>query len=252
MPLEVPCGCALCDIEARLLSELALADTDAIRRVFSSHPSLAHHSSPSNLLLHLRNLSADAQSDELLRDFFAPPLTDSPVVQHLLILAFFPLLHRTVRLVARQQPDLSPEDIAQQALSFFLELLRSAEMRNRRSHFAFAISREVKRYVFTWARRESRKAAPLVDLDVFEAALGDQSSVQRLTELRHFLHRCVTKGTLTDAELHLLVEFKLNAGNVREFVAFNGTSSNALRQKLKRLLAKLRRIARSKPSENLK
>jgi DNA-directed RNA polymerase specialized sigma24 family protein len=211
---------------------------------------LASHASPANLLLHLRKLSADAHSDELLRDLSTLPLTDSPFVQHLLVLAFLPLLHRTVRLVTKQQLGLAPEDIAQQALSFFLEFLRSAEMRDRRSHFAFAISREVKRYVLTWARRESLKAAPLADLDAFQAAPEDQSSIERLTELRHFLHRCVTKGVLTDAELRMLVESKLNGGNAHELGEFNGTSSNALRQKLKRLLARLRRIARNRSAEN--
>src|SRR6267378_1189473 len=39
---------------------------------------------------------------------------------------------------------------------------------------------------------------------------------------------------LTDVELHLLVEFKLNGGNAAELGAFNGTSANAVRQKLKR------------------
>jgi hypothetical protein len=241
--LGVTCGCALCELEARLISELSSAAPDAVHELFSSHPALQQHPSPASLLSHLRNLSSDSRSDELLRGLFTPPLSKNPLVQQLLILAFFPLLHRTVRLVTKQQPALSAEDVAQQALSFFLDLLGSDEMRNRRSHFGFAVAREVKRDVFTWARRESRKAAPLADLEAFQAALDDQSSIERLTQLRHFLHRCVTKGMLTDMELYLLEEFKLNGGNAAELGAFNGTSANAVRQKLKRLLGRLRRVA---------
>jgi hypothetical protein len=40
-----------------------------------------------------------------------------------------------------------------------------------------------------------------------------------------------------------LIEFKLNGANGEEFADLNGTSSNAIRQKLKRLVAKLRRLA---------
>ena len=69
------------------------------------------------------------------------------------------------------------------------------------------------------------------------------SSLERLAQLRHFLRRCVSRGMLTEAELHSLVESKLNGGNAGELGALDGISPNAVRQKLKRLLAKLRRLA---------
>ncbi|MBS1842757.1 MAG: hypothetical protein JST77_18155 [Acidobacteria bacterium] len=69
------------------------------------------------------------------------------------------------------------------------------------------------------------------------------SSLERLTELRHFLHQAVIRGILTEADLNLLVDFKLNGGTLAESNGCNGTSPNATRQKLKRLLSKLRRLA---------
>src|SRR4029077_6845781 len=129
------------------------------------HPALARHSSPADLVSHLRHLPVDARSDELLRELFSLRPHNALVVEPLLVLSFLPLLHRTVRLVTMQQFALSVEDSAQEALSFLLEFLHSDEMSNRRSHFAFAISREVKRYVFTWARRERRKTAVLDGLN---------------------------------------------------------------------------------------
>jgi hypothetical protein len=41
-----------------------------------------------------------------------------------------------------------------------------------------------------------------------------------------------------------LIDIKLNGTNNEEFAIAGGTSSNAVRQKMKRLLAKLRRIAK--------
>jgi DNA-directed RNA polymerase specialized sigma24 family protein len=103
----------------------------------------------------------------------------------------------------------------------------------------------VKRQVFEWASRENGKTG-LTDQfdDEALAAPAFEEPFERYAFLRHFLHRCVTKGLLTDAELNLLIDLKLNGTNGEEFADFNGTSSNAVRQRLKRLLAKLRRLAR--------
>jgi DNA-directed RNA polymerase specialized sigma24 family protein len=166
-------------------------------------------------------------------------------MESLLVLVFLPMLHRTIRRVGKLQPELAREDITQQTLCFMLHYLRSYDLRSRHSHFAFAISRAVKRQVFEWANRESGKTGLLryYDSETF-AALAVEEPFERFTLLRHFLHRCVTKGLLTDAELDLLIQFKLNGTNGGEFADFHGTSSNAVRQKLKRLLAKLRRLAK--------
>jgi hypothetical protein len=153
------------------------------------------------------------------------------------------MLHRTVRRVAKYQPSLTEEDIAQQALSCLLQFLRSDEMVARQSHFAFAISREVKRQVFAWAGRERTMNGLLNCGDVLPLVVIDDP-FERYAQLRHFLNRCVTRGDLTDAELALLIQFKLEGANGEDFEYHDKHSSNAIRQRLKRLLAKLRRLAR--------
>ena len=57
--------------------------------------------------------------------------------------------------------------------------------------------------------------------------------MERHALLRHFLHRCVTKG-LSDAEVDLLTQFKLNGNAGDEIAEARSVSSNALRQKMKR------------------
>jgi DNA-directed RNA polymerase specialized sigma24 family protein len=245
MPLEITCGCTLCDIELHLLSDLSHREAGAFREMFSNFQGLRQYSSASTLLLHLRASPADARSDELLRELFASRGINPAFIEGLLVLVFLPMLHGTIRRVGKQQPGLAQEDITQQALSFLLQYLRSDELRSRQSHFAFAVSRAVKRQVFEWANRESGKTGLLryYDGESF-AALAAEEPFERYALLRHFLHRCVTKGLLADAELDLLIQFKLNGTNGEEFADFNGTSANAVRQKLKRLLAKLRRLAK--------
>ena len=239
MPLETVCDCTLCHLEVRLLKSLAATQDDT----FAEFGQLLHGSSPiAELLLPLRASPADATSDELLRELFSMRASRPAFIESLLVLAFVPMLHRTIRRVVRYQPALAEEDVTQQALSVLLLFLRSEEMRTRRTHFAFAISRAVKRQVFEWARREGTKDA-LLDRgrDIF---IPLEESFERYAQLRHFLHRCVTRGDLTDAELDLLIQFKLEGSNGDDFDSPNGNVSNALRQRLKRLLAKLRRLAR--------
>jgi hypothetical protein len=162
------------------------------------------------------------------------------------VLVFIPMLHRTVRHVVMWQPLLAEEDVVQQALGVLLEFLRSDDMRVRRSHFAFAISRAVKRQVFAWAAREGMKQALVNQAGDAFPPLVIEEPFERYAQLRHFLHRCSSTGDLTDSELDLLIQFKLEgAGNGEVLSTSNGnSSSNAARQKLKRLLAKLRRLAR--------
>ena len=244
MPAGGTCDCALCKIELRLLRDLSRTDSRALREAFSVSERLRAYPSVSNLLSDLKTLPADARSDQLLRELFAIRVLAPAITESLLILTFLPMVHGTVRRVSKQQPGLSLEDISQQVLSFLLQYLRSRELEARQSHFAFAISRAVKRQVFEWASRESGKMG-VTDLYDSEAlcSLPFEESFERYAFLRHFLHRCVTKGLLTDAELNLLIDLKLNGTNGEEFADFNGTSSNAVRQRLKRLLAKLRRLA---------
>jgi hypothetical protein len=80
--------------------------------------------------------------------------------------------------------------------------------------------------------------------DSFPPILADEP-FERYAQLRHFLHRCATRGDLAPSELDLLIQFKLEGSNGDMPHASNGnSSSNAARQKFKRLLAKLRRLAR--------
>jgi len=244
MPPIVDCECELCVLEAHLESELEAFDSTMMENLFSPYPTLLPYSSPPQLVSRLRRLTADAESDHLLRDLIALRPSNPALVESLLILAFLPLLHRTVCMVAKRQSLSASEDISQEALRFFVEFVSSDQIRSRNSHFTFVISREVKRHIFRWAGRESRGTALMDKLKENAHPRNGHLSFERLTELRHFLYRCVTRGVLTEKELNLLVDFKLNGGQIEESEGSNGAAANAVRQKLKRLLRKLRRVAK--------
>jgi len=239
------CFCPLCRIERQLVSQLSYASGAAYQALLSSAGNgVRAFQSPSLLLANLRSLHGDAHSDALLAELLALRPVNRQLVESLLVLAFLPVLHRTVRGVVKHQPTLLLEDITQQALSVFLHHLDSGDLQMRRSHFAFAISRAMKRQMFAWASREgTRNGAAAVDHQELLAGLAVEDSLEREALLRHFLSRCVAKGELSKEELNLLVQCKLERGYAEGINEPGAASSNALRQKSKRLLAKLRKLA---------
>lgn len=238
------CRCLLCRIEKQLAEDLAssIAAYDAIRS--SAANGLRGFPSPLHLLTHLKATQAGPSSDDLFRELLAARPIEPQFVETLMIVAFTPVLHGTVRRIAKQQLRLPRSDITQQALSVFLQVLRSEQIEKRQSHFAFAISRAVKRQLFEWAGREGAVHGPSRgEQPQAHPPLTDDEFMERHALLRHFLYRCVAKGLLGDAELDLLIQIKLDGSTGEEIAESNATTYNAVRQRMKRLLAKLRRLA---------
>lgn len=245
MASERTCACPLCRIARQLLSQLNDSNGAAYRALLSSAGNgLQAFPSPSLLLSNLRSLHGDAHSDVLLAELLALRPVNGQLVESLLVLVFLPALHRTVREVVKHQPTLLLEDITQQALSVFLHHLDSCDLQMRRSHFAFAISRAMKRQMFAWANREGTRNGAASGQQELLAGVAVEDPLEREALLRHFLSRCVEKGELNRQELNLLVQCKLERGHAEGIDEFGAASSNALRQKSKRLLAKLRKLAR--------
>jgi hypothetical protein len=160
--------------------------------------------------------------------------------QELLLWTFVPMLHRVSRQVFTRFPMLAPDDIAQHTITTFLESLGSREFAGCESHLAFGLTRLLRRNAFAWAERESRIASlgsAGVDGLVHVAGGDGPAPIERAALLEHFLDRCRRVGLLTEEDLTLLAQFKLD-----EFPDVR--YSNASRQRIKRLLAKMRRAAR--------
>jgi len=238
------CRCLLCRIEKQLVGELAssLAAYGSIRS--SAVNGLRDFASPFHLLSHLRATQAGPSSDDLLRKLLEARTVEPQFVEMLMIVAFVPVLHGTVRRIAKQQLRLTRADITQQALSVFLQVLRSEQIEKRQSYFAFAISRAVKRQLFEWAGREGAVHGPGGEQEPQTLLpLSDDDFMERHAVLRHFLHRCIEKGLLGGEEVNLLIQIKLDGNTGEEIAELNSITSNAVRQRMKRLLAKLRRLA---------
>jgi hypothetical protein len=245
------CRCLLCQLENRL--EQQLRDEDRRERysaIVHSNVLLSGFATAFALTEHLRSCRSDGNgihpADAVLLELLhhRPAGEADILLRDLLLLAFIPVLHATSRQIAKRYFSIPQDDIAQHLVLTFLEALDSAVLRDRASHLAFALSRLVRRNVFDWAKRESRTPGsadrdnPLPEPTVPPAI---PEPLERATLLRHFLFRCQRNGLLTGPDLELLVQIKLKR-QVGE-ASGTGTYSNALRQKVKRLLHKLREAA---------
>lgn len=254
MSRESTCRCLICALERSLTTQLAERHYEKRYQQFAESCSLlSAFPSAFDLIAYLhtsRKANNGAHAvDRILAELLQTMATDGDVaaLRDLLLLAFIPTLHSTSRRVAARYPSLSTDDIAQHAVASLLQALDSPEFNGRSSHVAFAISRILKRNAFEWAERECRSPVYGAAMEMFTDAPSSYDTpepIERAVLLRHFLHRCHQRGLLTGEDLNLLVHFKLDAARDAESGG-PAAYSNAARQRMKRLLGKLRRIART-------
>jgi hypothetical protein len=255
MKMRSACHCLLCQFETHLRNQLdrdeleyqKLAASSSLLSAFPTVPALAAH------LRSCRSTGngthpADAFLLELLHTRQAEGT--GTVARDILLLAFLPALHSTARHMALRYRQLSAEDIAQHLVTSLLEVLGAPELLQRRSHLPFVISRTVKRLGFDWAEREARSPSNGDGDEPFperSRSTGVPEPFEQTILLSHFLFRCQRERLLTGPDLDLLVEIKLEGKIGQE--PGRSIYSNAMRQRMKRLLQKLRHAASSGPPE---
>ena len=253
------CDCLICRLETRLVAELKsdLSDEE-FRGLAAGRANLSPFSTAFDLIARLHDYESPEHSsaaDQILLDLLSCDRESKrqPIWQRLLFLVFIPTVHRTASQVGSAFPLLNRDDIAQHIFASLLEFLDSHELSSRRSHLAFAVARKMRRSTFRWAIRESHRSLrdeprathPLpLAIDVGK----DFSHSQSL--LRHFLDKCEREGQLSAEERHLLTCFKLEGLTGEELARRNGHSAVAIRHRIQRLVARLRRVAHKPPTTN--
>jgi hypothetical protein len=240
------CRCLLCVMERHLAAKFAGPAGREIYQEFATFsPTLSTFGAASDLISSLHSEQSGANGnpskDKILAELLCAAASDGPsaISKELLLWAFVPMLHRISRQVVLRSPGLLPEDVSQHVVTALLESFGSPEFVGRSSHLAFAVARLLRRNAFVWAVREMRGAmAHLGGIETLERATSSDAPqpIERVALLRHFLDRCRRHGVLSGEDLELLAQFKLDELPSPEY-------SNAYRQRIKRLLAKLRRAA---------
>lgn len=252
------CTCTICDVEKCIGLELALPESHAIYRqiiaekpLFASFPTVFH-------LVASVHACRDAKDGSTYADLLFTQLLSGPAaaehweyVEKVLILIFIPTAHAAVRHASRHYQFLAREDLSQVALTALIQCLRSRAWQARRSHFGFSVARKLRRSLFQWARGEfestSQFAARRIG-DEFPSTQTAEESFERHAMLRHFLNLCQQRAHLSPGEINLLIDLKLEETIPIGVSAPQDRTSNPFRQKLKRLMTKLRHLAQTPPN----
>lgn len=247
------CCCPVCELERALLVEITRdLNQNEYRTLASESSILSAFPTGTDLLSHLRESYAaeahvsgsDAILGELLRVSRNP---QSGMGRHLLLLILMPAIHRTSSQISAGFPSLMRDDIAQHLMTAVLDIISSPTMRTQTSHFAFTITRAMRRSAFRWAVREADLAlAANVEETIFEDLPRDAgASFEPKILLGEFLTRCLSSGLLSPLEHELLVLFKIRGVSSEVLAARQKVSDVAFRHRMQRVMEKLRRAARA-------
>ncbi|HEX3880764.1 MAG TPA: hypothetical protein VHW24_27470 [Bryobacteraceae bacterium] len=246
MPGSRNCRCTVCSIERYLKAQLDTpSSTTEYANLRNTVSLLNSFPTPSSLLAYissLRHSNGSGEASDRIFQLLRQSLDESgDIVKSLLLLAFAPVLHATVTSIERTYPMLARDDISQQCILTLIRLASGNDWRTRETHLAYALARELRRTVFLWAKEETRSVAKSDIVFESEHFITEAELFERHVQLRHFLYRSLGTGVLNNEDLDLLIEFKLEGGPRDQE---KGPASNAMRQRMKRLLSKMRRHAR--------
>jgi len=240
-------------LEHALLGELKHGNIETEFRAFALQSSvLSAFLTCNDLLWHLRESQQPenqaSRSDEILGELLR--LSRNPrqeTWRHLVLLILMPAIHKTSSQIALGFPSLTRDDIAQHLVTSVLEIMQSQTPQAQTSHFAFTISRAMRRSAFRWALREAgfTAAANTAETLLNELPASAGTSFERQIVLGEFLARCLSCGLLSPSEHELLVLFKIHGLSSETLAGRQGVSDVAFRHRMQRVIEKLRRAARA-------
>ena len=249
------CTCTICDIERCISLELALPEGhETYLQITAEKPLLAGFPTVFHLVASVHGCR-DVKDGATFSDLILAQLLSGPAaannweyLEKLLLLVFIPTAHASVRHVSHHYQFLAREDLSQVAFISLIQCLRSRTWQAQRSHFGFTLARKLRGSLFQWARGEfestSQFAAQQIG-DSFPFTQTAEESFERHAILRHFLNLCQRRAYLTPDEINLLIDLKLEETIDAGVSGPKGRTSNPFRQRVKRLMTKLRRLART-------
>lgn len=251
MSLRPSCSCPVCELERALLAELHGGHNESEYQDFASPSSvLSAFRSCNQLLLCLRQFQTDKQtsrSDEILGELLRVSRNSRQEIgRHLVLLILMPAIHRTSSQIAVGFPLLARDDITQHLVTSVLDIAGSQTLQAQTSHFAFTITRAMRRSAFRWALREAdfTAASHIEETVLYELPADAAPNFEPRIILDEFLSRCLSCGLLSPSEHELLLLFKIQGVSSEILAARYNVSEIAFRHRMQRVLDRLRRVAR--------
>ena len=163
----------------------------------------------------------------------------------MLVLSFVPMIHRTYREVRAWFREIEAEDIAQQILTLFLELVDSAGPITISNHLPIALTRTLRKNAFRWAEKEKRLTIQReFDKSQTSDEPGANDTFETVSVLNDFLDHCHRIGILSVFERELLIKLKVEGFFAKEIIhTHTALSEKAVHWRVERILQRLQKAA---------
>jgi hypothetical protein len=161
-----------------------------------------------------------------------------------------PTIHRTHRELCAWFRELEPGDIAQQILTFFLELVASATVEKLIVVLPIALARSLRKNTFRWAEKEKRalhKRQDEMQTGTKDAERASEGTFEAISILNGFLDYCSQRGILSRFERQLLIKFKVDGFSSAKEIQDRHTvlSERAVLLRIHRIMHRLQDAAMS-------
>lgn len=249
---NLQCNCHICKIERHLAISLSEPPySEEFLRLAHDAPPLGQFSNALALVEHLhirRDGGASVPSaSEVVRSLMqsSSVISDPELRNSVLVLSFVPMIHRTYREVRAWFREIEAEDIAQQILTLFLELVDSTTPISTGNHLPIALTRALRKNAFRWAEKEKRFTIQR-EFDKSQAAAepGAIDTFETVSVLNDFLNHCHRIGILSVFERELLVKLKVEGFFAKEIIhTHTALSEKAVHWRVERILQRLQKAA---------
>ncbi len=252
MNKENNCPCVVCNVEAALLDSFSTQTArNHFKALASNYPVLSHFQSPLEAVakLHEQGEAVNHDAGNQILHAVIHAVSDKAfenLGQQLLLVAFTPAIHKIYREMCQRFPMLSPDDVAQQTWVAFLETAKSSAMLRQNGQLPVALVMNSRKAMLRWAMREARRASIVQDgFEKFSEPLSEDNFEDAIL-LEDLFRQAQLTRALSQSESQLLFKFRWEGFGAKELAHTNGRStSNAVHHRLKRIVNRLRRLARS-------
>jgi hypothetical protein len=249
---KLQCNCHICKIERHLVISLSEPPySEDFLRIAHAELALTGFSNALGLVEHLHaqrdgGISVPSASEVVGSLMQCSSINaESELRNSVLVLSFIPMIHRTYREVRAWFREIESEDIAQQILALFLELVTSSSPTLMNDHLPIALTRTLRKNAFRWAEKEKRIAIQR------EAEKSGEASepfgcdaFETVSVLNNFLDHCHQIGILSVFERDLLIRLKVDGFFAKEIIhTHTALSEKAVHWRVERILQRLQKEA---------
>jgi len=249
---NLQCNCHICKIERHLVISLSESHcSDEFLRLAQAAAPLATFSTARALVDHLHAHRDGEASVPSASEVVGSLMQSSSIVSEtelrnsVLVLSFVPMIHRTYREVRAWFREIEAEDIAQQILTLFLELVGSTAPITISNHLPIALTRTLRKNAFRWAEKEKRLT---IQREFDKSQMGDEpgaiDTFETASVLNDFLDYCHRIGILSVFERELLIRLKVEGFFAKEIIhTHTALSEKAVHWRVERILQRLQKAA---------